>query len=389
MIVFEILKMSVKTLKSNFMRTLLTILGIVIGVASIIALTAMGEGATETLMTELSSLGSDKFFVSIDQGNAKNYLSDIDLSKIAETEGVIAVSPNITGRYDVTGAYATEKKIKIEGKDHVFFDKNDILLEGRGLNQFDVLNKTNVVVIGEDLSKNLFGNISSLDKKIKIKGIEFTVVGVTKSFNGASMETGSDVAYVPYTFLTSIFAQGGINSIEVYFDTSLELSEVKTDLETTLYFIFNSAESYNIFSIEGIMAMLEMMTQTMGALVTGIASIALLVGGIGIMNMMLTSVTERTNEIGLKKALGAKNKVIMLQFIVEAVIISLIGGLLGILLGYGLANIGGIVLDFTPIITMSAILQATGFSIAVGLIFGIFPAKKAAKLKPIEALRSL
>ncbi len=390
MIFFETLKMSVKTLKSNVMRTFLTVLGIVIGIGSIIGLTSITEGATQMMISEISALGSDKLFVGITSQSTKDYFTESDFETLENVVGVTAVSPSVSGYYSMSSELGLETAIETQGVNEIFFEKNNIITEGRALNYYDVEYKTNAVVIGEDLANDLFANMSPIGEKIKINGIEFNVVGVAESYNSTSMSTGSEIAYIVYPHMESTFLQGGITNIEVYFDTDMGSSVVEANVEQALYFMLNSNEdAYSIFSMQGILDIVETMTSTMALLMAGIAAISLLVGGIGIMNMMLTSVTERTNEIGLKKALGAEKSVILLQFIVEAVIISLIGGIVGIGFGYALAALCGLFMDFTAIVTANAIAFSVIFSMLIGLVFGIFPAKKAAALRPIEALRAL
>lgn len=387
----ETIKMSFKTLRSNVMRTFLTILGVVIGIGSIIALTSITEGATDLMMSELSSFGSDTIYISITDDSTKDYFNEADIESISSLTAVTGVMPTSTGYYTVSSELGMEEFMTTTGVNELYFERNDIILEGRGLNYYDIEYKTNVVVLGEDLAEKLFFNMSPIGETVKIGGIDFTVVGVAEENVGISLTTGSEVCYVAYSHIQSTFLSGGVLSLEVYYDTDMVSSdEMESILEQELYYMLNSNEdAYWIFSMAAILDLIDTMMATMNYLLIGIAAISLLVGGIGIMNMMLTSVTERTNEIGLKKALGAEKSVILLQFIVEAIIISTIGGIIGVAVGYGLGGVAGFFMDFSPIVTSEAILIAVGFSAAVGLGFGIMPARKAANLKPIDALRAL
>ncbi|MFI3129140.1 MAG: ABC transporter permease [Bacillota bacterium] len=387
----EIIKMSFNTLKSNVFRTFLTVLGVVIGIASIIGLTALTEGAQDTMMKELANLGGDTLYVGITTDSSKSYFNETDIESLQEIEGVTGIMPSTSGYYSVSGTFGIEDFVTTTGVNELYFERNENIIEGRALNYYDVLYKTNTVVLGEDLAESLFANMSPIGESVKIKGVDFIVVGVAETTNGLSFVTGSNCCYVPYTHIESTFLSGGITSLEIYYDTDIrDFDSVEAEVEQTLYYMLNSNEdAYSTFSMESILEMVALVQDTMSLLMIGIASISLIVGGIGIMNMMLTSVTERTNEIGLKKALGAQKPVILLQFIIEAVIISTIGGILGVGLGYAFSGVCAALMDFTPIITGGAVGIAVAFSAAVGLVFGIMPARKAANLKPIDALRAL
>lgn len=387
----EIIKMSFNTLKSNVFRTFLTVLGVVIGIASIIGLTALTEGAQDRMMSELANLGGDTLYVSITSDSAKTYFNETDIELLKEIDGITGIMPSASGYYSVSGEFGIEDFIQTTGVNELFFERNNNIIEGRAINYYDVLYKTNVVVIGEDLSQNLFANMSPIGETVKIKGIDFVVVGVAETTNGLSFTTGSNCCYVAYPHIESTFLSGGISSLEMYYDTDVRaFEEIEASTEQSLFYMLNSSEdAYSLFSMESILEMVELVQDTMSLLMIGIAGISLIVGGIGIMNMMLTSVTERTNEIGLKKALGAQKPVILLQFIIEAVIISTIGGILGVGLGFTFSAVCASLMDFTPIVTAEAVGIAVAFSAAVGLVFGIMPARKAANLKPIDALRAL
>lgn len=386
----ETLKMSFKTLTSNAMRTFLTVLGVVIGIGSIIGLTSITEGTTAVMMEELSVMGGDTVYVAITSDSAKTTFNETDIAKFLEIDGVTGVQPSVTGYYTFISEQSTEQFVSVTGVNNLFFERNDLITDGRAVNYYDSLYKSNVVVLGDELAFDLFGNSSPVGETVKINGITFSVIGVASELSGLTFSSGN-VAYIPYAHMESTFLSGGITTLEIYYDIDAMTSdEAVEEIEQTLYYMLNNNEdAYTTFSMQAILDMMETMTSMMGYLMTGIAAISLLVGGIGIMNMMLTSVTERTNEIGLKKALGAEKSVILLQFIVEAVIISVIGGIIGIICGYTIGIICGALLGFDAIVTFGAVALAVTFSAAVGLVFGIMPAKKAANLSPIDALRAL
>ncbi|KAF0197180.1 MAG: lipoprotein release ABC transporter permease [Bacillota bacterium] len=385
----EILKMSVDNIVHNKTRSFLTILGIVIGVGSIIALMLMGDGATSSIQSQLSGLGGNKLTVSITGTPIKSGLSEQDLQGMATLNNVTAVSPSTSARSSVVYGDTAKKNVSIAGRSYSFFEADSSLLKaGRGLSRLDIENRSHVALLGSNLTMELFGNKSPVGANITLGGREFLVVGALASSGGFSFSSLDDSVVVPYN--TAERALGGtrVNSIDVFFTEGSPVTEVKAALKVRLTTVFDGRNDvFSIFNQQDMLDMMETVTATMTMLLAGIAAISLLVGGIGIMNMMLVSVTERTNEIGLRKSLGAEPLHIMLQFLIEAVIICLLGGFLGIILGGLLAYAGSLLIGFEFAITAFPIILAFGFSVAVGLIFGIAPARKASNLNPIDALR--
>ena len=385
----EILRMSVTNILHNKTRSLLTILGIVIGVASIIALMLLGSGATGSISEQLSGLGGNKLTVSISGTPIKRGLSEQDLRSLGRLENVIAVSPATSARSYVAYELTRQTNVSIAGRSYSFFEiEEDVLSSGRGLNRMDIENRNHVAVLGGSLAQDLFHNKSPVGEEVVIGGRRFIVVGVLAETGGFSFNSLDNSIVVPYN--TAERALGGtrVNSIDVYFTEGTDVTVMRANLEAALTGVFDGrSDVFGIFNQQDILDLMETVTRTMTLLLAGIAAISLLVGGIGIMNMMLVSVTERTNEIGLRKSLGAEPMHIMVQFLIEAVIICLLGGFIGILLGSLLAYIGSVLIGFQFVLSASPIVLAVGFSVAVGLIFGIAPAKKASDLNPIDALR--
>lgn len=385
---FETVRMALANLIHNKMRTFLTILGVIIGIASIISLMTLAQGATDMIADNLVNAGANKLTVQIMGDGTKTGLTSKDLNKFKDIENVDYITASVSSRLPLTYEGSSYDRITVRGVDGNYYrNATDVLTEGRGIYQLDCDNMTNVCVISSSLVDKMFNGMSPIGYEIQIKGISFTVVGVLDSTN--SSVGMDDLVVIPQTTATSVLDFGAVKAFDVFLkDTSIS-TDTKAEIEDKLFVMFNeNKDSYSVFDMQIIMDMFETVMQTMNGLLTGIAAISLLVGGIGIMNMMLVSVSERTSEIGLRKALGAKPSVILLQFILEAVFIAVAGGIIGVLLGVSISSILGSVLSVSPSVTAGIIMLAVGFSAVVGLVFGIIPAKRAAKLNPIDALRS-
>jgi len=394
----ESIKMSWQNILSNKMRSFLTTLGIIIGVTSIIALITIVEGVTGEVTNQFASLGAGKIIVQAYGTPLKQGLSDSDLEKLMAVENVSGISPTLTVNATVVRNKTLEEKVSIDGKNEIYFKNNsDLIIRGRALNILDMENKNRVTVINQALEEILFFGENSIGKTIQINGITYQVVGVldegaitdVNSMMAAGM--GSDgKAVIPYTTAMRIAGVNNISSLEVLITDTDKADEVISSVELVLNEAFNYKEdSYNIINMDSLIDMMKTMTGMMTSMLAGIASIALLVGGIGIMNMMLVSVTERTTEIGLRKALGAEPKRIQLQFLIESIFLSLLGGFIGLVLGLSISWVVASIIDIQFAISTGAIVLGVGFSAAVGIIFGWAPARRASNLNPIDALRSV
>lgn len=394
-IIKQSIKMSLQNIKSNKMRTFLTTLGIIIGVAAVIAMITIVNGVIDTVMGQFSSLGAGTLSVTINGSALKSGLTETDLQNLSELDNVAGISPSVTIRTSAARGTDFLDNVSVEGKNDYYFQKGDLISYGRGLTKSDVENESYVCIIDQDLADNLFLGENPIGQQVIVNGIRYTVVGLEGTDNSlmsamAIMGASTDgTIIIPYTNAMKMAGSSSITSLEIYITDTERTDELTNDVEAVLYKAFNENEDcYSTFSMDSLLDTMNKMMSTMTYMLAGIASIALLVGGIGIMNMMLVSVSERTKEIGLRKAMGATPGRIQLQFLLEAIVLSLMGGIIGVILGLIISFVGAQLLDTNFTISMSAIALGVGFSAAVGIIFGWAPARKASALNPIDALHS-
>ena len=389
------------SLIANKLRSLLTMLGIIIGVAAVIALVSIGNGVKQDIEDSISSLGSNLLVVlpgaprtpgaRPSQGSMKS-LKISDYEAIAKLEGVKAASPMTNGSYVVI--YQNKNwTTSVAGVNANFQDVNNwTMTSGRFFSDKNVQNRERVAVVGQTVVKNLFGDEDPVGKEIRVKNIPFRVIGVLKSKgNGTMGNDQDDTVLIPYT--TSMERVEGIDYLRRVYVVAKDdegIDRLQADIENLLRVRHNikdtNLDDFNIQNMKSIMETVAQTTGTFTLFLGAVAAISLVVGGIGIMNIMLVSVTERTREIGVRKALGATYSVIVTQFLIEAVVISLMGGFIGIAFGIGASKVIGMVSGMSTIVSVPTIIMSFAFSMAIGLIFGIYPARKAAKLNPIDAL---
>ena len=389
------------SLIANKLRSLLTMLGIIIGVAAVIALVSIGNGVKQDIEDSISSLGSNLLVVlpgaprtpgaRSSQGSMKS-LKISDYEAIAKLEGVKAASPMTNGSYVVI--YQNKNwTTSVAGVNSNFQDVNNwTMTSGRFFSDKNVQNRERVAVVGQTVVKNLFTDEDPVGKEIRVKNIPFRVIGVLKSKgNGTMGNDQDDTVLIPYT--TSMERVEGIDYLRRVYVVAKDdegIDRLQADIENLLRVRHNikdtNLDDFNIQNMKSIMETVAQTTGTFTLFLGAVAAISLVVGGIGIMNIMLVSVTERTREIGVRKALGATYSVIVTQFLIEAVVISLIGGFIGIAFGIGASKVIGMVSGMSTVVSVPTIIMSFAFSMAIGLIFGIYPARKAAKLNPIDAL---
>ena len=394
----ESVSMSLSNITGNKMRTFLTTLGIIIGVAAIIALMTVVQGATDTMTAQFDAMGLGTLRISIYGTALKRGLTDAELEQLLACDNVAGISPSLSATVTGKSEKAWSDAISVQGNDSEYFRHNpDLLKRGRAINAIDVQQGLRVCLVDGDAAKTLFYGEDPIGQTLYLSGIEHTVIGVIDEDENASLFAqilfGGSVdgtAYVPYTTAKKLTGTSTVSALEIYLEDTDKTDETIEALELVLDGIFNYKDNtYMVINMESMTDAMNLMMSMMTSLLVGIASIALVVGGIGIMNMMLVTVTERTTEIGLRKALGAEPGQIQMQFLIEAIILSLIGGIIGVIVGLTVSYLICLNTDILFSFNTFAIGLGVSFSAAVGIIFGWAPARKASNLNPIDALRSM
>ena len=394
----ESVSMSVSNILGNRMRSFLTMLGIIIGVAAIIALMTIVQGATDTMTAQFDSMGLGTLRVTVSGTALKQGLTDSELNQVLACEHVAGISPSLSSTVTAVRGENWSDSISLRGNDAAYFQKNpDLLKRGRAINVIDVEQELRVCLVDGGTAETLFFGEDPIGKTLYLGGREFIVVGMIDEDEDASLFSqillggeNDSAVYVPYSSAKKLMGTSTVSTFEVYLTDSEKTDAAIEEMEAVLDGIFNYKEdAYSVINMESMTDAMELMTSMMMSLLVGIASIALVVGGIGIMNMMLVTVTERTTEIGLRKALGAEPGQIQMQFLIEAIILSLLGGVIGVIVGLTVSFAICMNTDITFALNTFAIGLGVGFSAAVGIIFGWAPARKASNLNPIDALRSM
>jgi putative ABC transport system permease protein len=405
MTTLDILEETYIALRANKVRTGLTMLGIVIGISSVIAMVAIGQGAQNSIQSSIQSIGSNLVMVTpgaqrgvgsqvstgrgsartLTQGDADAIIKEITLAK--------AVAPEISGRYQITSK-GKNTNTSVVGTNPAYpLVRNVEIEEGSFITDQNLKSLSKIAVLGPTTRNDLFGEgVQVIGESIRINGIVFKIIGVTKSKGGTGFGSQDDMIFIPLTSAQRFLAGDAyVTTISVQAESAESMTEIQEQIKNLLLDRHNISDpaqaDFSTLNQADIVATASSVTGTFTILLAAVAGISLLVGGIGIMNMMLTTVTERTREIGLRKAIGAKGRDINLQFLIEAVILTFIGGLIGVILGWTISFAVTYFGILQTSVSLSSILLAFGVSAGIGIIFGYYPARRASKLNPIEALR--
>jgi putative ABC transport system permease protein len=399
----DLLQETYTALSANKARSGLTILGIVIGIGSVIAMVSIGQGASGQIQSSIEGLGSNLLtvspgfaqqgsgFVSQGRGSAQT-LKNEDVDVLKQIEGIAYVSPERQGRYQIIAPTGNNTNSTVIGVMPEYTDvRNVFLMDGSFITDANIRSMGRVAVLGPTLASDLFEDQNPIGKTIRINKLNFKVIGVLKPKGSAGFFNPDDTIFVPLTTMQKILAGGDyLSSIAISVETKDLMQKVQQEATIVLadkHRVDPASLDFSIVSQADIVGAATQVTNTFTILLAAIAGISLIVGGIGIMNMMLTTVTERTREIGLRKAIGAKKRDISLQFLAEAVMLTFFGGAAGVALGWIISILVSRFAGLATEVSMLAILLAFGVSSAIGIIFGYYPARRAASLNPIEALR--
>jgi putative ABC transport system permease protein len=399
---FETIKLSIRTIRRNVLRSMLTVLGIVIGVAAVIVMVQLGQGTTASVTSSVASLGSNILMVRPGQAgfgpasasaDMRNFsVKDVDAIQ-NEVSGVSTVAPMVTR--SMTSIYGNVNHAQqVTGTDDRYFVARDWkVASGREFTDAEVQSGAAVCILGTSTSTALFGEGDPVGETIRIKQLACKVIGVleTKGNSGFGQDQDDIIVMPLKTMQRRIVGNSDISLLYVSVDSAYQTADVQTNIEDLLRERRgvgpDGKDNFSVQDMAQIASMLTSISGVLTGLLSSVAGVSLLVGGIGIMNIMLVSVTERTREIGIRLAIGAQANQVLLQFLVEAVVLSLFGGVLGIALGLGLGALGGKMLSVPFVLNPTIVAIAFVFSALVGVAFGYFPARRAARLDPIEALR--
>jgi len=400
MLFWTIIKVALKSLFANKLRSILAMLGIIIGVGAVIAMLAIGAGARKQVMDRIYAMGTDLLFVrpgqhgfhGVQTGTQQNLRLEDAQAILAKVPNVRQIAPVVSGREQVK--YMNKNaRTNVIGTGVTYFPMRNFEIErGRTFTEGEVERMARVAVLGPVTVRNLFENEDPLGTTIKIKGINFHVVGIQKSKGDQGWSNPDDQVIIPYTTaMKQLLGLDYLGEIEIQGVRGAVLSDVQTATSVVLRACHRiqpgAPDDFNIRNQAEFVEMASTIARTFTILLASIASISLFVGGIGIMNIMLVTVTERTREIGVRKAIGAKDRDILRQFLIEALLMSVLGGLIGVGVGVGAARVISSATAFVTQVELQSIVLAMSFAGAVGVFFGYYPARRAAKLDPIEALR--
>ena len=386
-------KLAIKSIWSNKMRSFLTMLGIIIGVASVIILVSIVNGYMSSVVESFSSMGVNRISVRLTNLSSRSVDVDEMYSFYDEHKDLFAqMSPSVSVSAVVKKGEDSLDYTSVGGYSEEYLDIMGYELEsGRNISYADIAARNKVCVVGVYVASELFGGPQeALNQTVKVNGYAFTIVGVAERQDEDELEEGGtdDFLWMPYSIATKLSRSADITSYTFATITTDNTDTCKTEIENYLYEVYKDEDLYDVTANSELLDSLNEQIAMMSGMLGGIAGISLLVAGVGVMNIMLVSVTERTREIGIRKSLGAKRGTIMQQFVIEAAVTSSIGGIIGIILGAIVTQVAGNLIGITATPTPVAVIISFSVSVGIGLIFGYMPANRAAKLNPIDALRS-
>ena len=390
--IYQSFKMAVKAIAGNKMRSFLTILGVVIGVVAIVVLVSIGQGANSSVVESIEGMGTNLITANI---NARR-MNPIDLdslNELAQNEAISYVAPIASVSGTVKAGTTTYDDGVAQGTTPGYESiRNWTVAEGRFLQQPDIDNRSFVAVIGSEAATEMYGTTHAVGETFSLNGYTITVVGVLEAVGSSASGSNDNQILIPFTLAQRLSNQTSISSFYVSAASSSQVEQAQAAVESYLEKAFENYNTrsfgtqYSVFNQTEMLSTLNETTNTLTLMLGGIAAISLLVGGIGIMNIMLVSVSERTREIGIRKAIGAARGNILTQFLIESLVVSLMGGLLGLAISVVAVKALAPVLQMTLTIPVNVAWMAIGFSVFIGVVFGMYPANKASKLRPIQAL---
>lgn len=377
--------MAFRNIRANKTRAFLTMLGIIIGVSSVIVLVAIGQGSSKSVSDSVNSLGTNLVTVSIT--NTSTPFTMDNITQVEKVYGVKSVSPVLSGRMTVAnGSQSTQ--VSLTGTNADYLGTRQLSMgQGRFVSAIDNQYRQTEVVLGSQVAQTLFGTQSPVNKSVLINGNRYNVIGVLNTKGGSMGQSSDDSVFIPFSTAQRLLQTTHITQFYAQANNQQNVDIAMAGIERVMGQVFSNSDDYTVVNQQDIIATMSSVSQTMTMLLGGIAAISLLVGGIGIMNIMFVSVTERTKEIGIRKAIGAKRRDILLQFLIESIVLSMIGGLIGVAVGLFAGWIYTTATGGLAVYSVSVIAIAFCFSAFIGIVFGVFPANKASRLSPIEALR--
>jgi putative ABC transport system permease protein len=386
---YQSMRMALKSINSSKVRAFLTMLGIIIGVSSVIILVSVGQGTTSQITEQLNGLGTNQLTVNITGRGATTSLTYEEALALGDIEGIANVAPVISG--NATAKNKTDNvSVTVEGITPSYEEIKDFHVQaGRFLLDIDNEYRQKVALIGSGTAEDLFGTDNPVGQKVQLNGISYKIVGLLETKGSSLSGSNDDIILIPISTAERQLKSKGVRSITIKTTSADTVAAAKEKLESTLDAKFNYADNaFSVFDSQEMLETVNSTTDTLSMALAGIAGISLFVGGIGIMNIMIVSVNERTREIGIRKAIGAKKFDILAQFMIESIVLSGLGGVLGVGIGIAGSWLLGKYSALTVSIAWDMVLISFIFSLLIGVIFGMMPANKAARLRPIHALRN-